>query len=269
MTKQLLFYVEATPVSPAKHKELYIKAGGDYEFARTTNAVPLTAAEFPMAAPEYAIVFTGNEDTVFPVVLLGGNKEQNLYIDADAKWTARYVPAFVRRYPFVFAQAGEANSLTLCIDEGFSGCNNEGRGERLFDADGERTTYLEQVLNFQRAYQTQHQRTQAFCNKLKELDLLQPVSATLTPASGEKRVLGGLQVVNRAKLKELDAETLATLLRSDELELIFLHLHSLANLRVIGERMPTEAEDTAPANPEATEPESDAGTDVATPAVTH
>ena len=140
------------------------------------------------------------------------------------------------------------NRLTLCIDEGFVGCNKEvGRGERLFDSDGERTAYLEQVLNFQKAYQLQHQRTLAFCNRLKEADLLQPVQATLNQQSGESRVLGGLQVVNRAKLKELDAEKVIEMLRSDELETIFLHLHSLVNLRVIGERMPQHADDTAPA----------------------
>jgi len=247
MTTQLLFYANAVPVNPGSHKDIYVKTGTDYGFAHTVSSVPLTAAEFPLAASEYAIVFAGNEDSVFPVVILGGEKDQNLYLDDAGKWTARYIPAFVRRYPFVFAQTGTENRLTLCIDEGFVGCNKEGRGERLFDSDGERTAYLEQVLNFQKAYQLQHQRTLAFCKKLKELDLLQPVQATLNQQSGERRVLGGLQVVNRAKLKELDAEKVIEMLRSDELETIFLHLHSLVNLRVIGERMPQHADDTAPA----------------------
>ena len=36
--------------------------------------------------------------------------------------------------------------------------------------------------------------------------------------------------VNRKKLKELPTEKLAELIRNDYLELIFAHLHSLANL---------------------------------------
>lgn len=246
MTNQLLFYTQAKPVNPTQHKDLYVKSGADYGFARNVNSVPLTAAEFPLAAPEYPIVFAGNDDTVMPVVILGAQRDQNLYVDEDGSWRAKYIPAFVRRYPFVFAQSPDGKSLTLCIDEEFSGCNREGRGERLFDSENARTAYLEQVLNFQRAYQVQHQRTQALCKRLVELGLLQPVQAQLSPASGERRVLSGLRVIDRNKLKELDAETVHNMLRRDELELIYLHLHSLANLRVIGERMPKPEEDTAP-----------------------
>ena len=247
MTTQLLFYTEAKPVNPNAHKDLYVKAGRDFGFARAVNSVPLTAAEFPLAAPEYAIAFAGNDDGIVPIVLLGTQKGQNLYVKDDGTWNGRYVPAFVRRYPFVFAQSPDGKTLTLCIDEEFAGCNRDGHGERLFDADGERTTYLDQVLNFQRAYQVQHQRTQQFCKKLVELDLLTPVQAVLSKAGGERQVLGGLRVVNRNKLKELDAETVHGLLRSDELELIYLQLHSLSNLRHLGERMPEPAEETAPA----------------------
>lgn len=259
MSTQLLFYTQAKPVNATEHKDLCVKAGSDYSFARDVSAVPLTAAEFPLASPEYAIVFAGNDDAIAPVVILGAQKDQNLYVDEDGSWRAKYVPAFVRRYPFVFAQGQDSKTLTLCVDEQFSGCNRDGRGEHLFDSDGERTAYLDQVLNFLRAYQVQYQRTQAFCKKLVELDLLQPVQANLNPASGERRVLGGLRVINRTKLKELDAETVHGLLTSDELELIYLQLHSLPNLRVIGERMPREpAEDTAPpADTKATEEESE------------
>ncbi|MCP3869782.1 MAG: SapC family protein [Gammaproteobacteria bacterium] len=246
MNTQLLFYTNAVPVNPANHKELYIKSGSDFAFAKSASSVPLTAAEFPLAASEYAIVFAGNDETVFPVVILGGKKDQNLYVDDAGKWNARYIPAFVRRYPFIFSQTGTDNQLALCIDEGFSGCNTAGRGERLFDSEGERTAYLEQVLNFLKSYQAQHQRTLAFCAKLKELDLLQPVNAMLNRQSGEQHVLSGLRVINRARLKELGDDKIGGMLRSDELETIFLHLHSLGNLRVIGERMPGAAEDTAP-----------------------
>jgi hypothetical protein len=247
MTTQLLFYTDAKPINANAHKDLAVKAGAEYGFARSVNSVPLTAAEFPLAAPEYAIVFAGKDDDVVPLVILGAQKDQNLYVADDGSWKAQYIPAFVRRYPFVFAQSPDGKTLTLCIDEGFAGCNRDGRGERLFDADGERTGYLEQVISFQRAYQQQHLRTRAFCKRLVDLGLLVPVTAQLGSAGGERRVLSGLRVVDRNKLKDLDAETLKQLLQSDELELIYLQLHSMANLRVIGERLPKPAEDTAPA----------------------
>jgi hypothetical protein len=270
MSIQLLFYHDAAPVNPSRHKDLYIKSGREFGFARTVSSVPLTAMEFPMAAPEYAIVFAGNDDVVFPVVILGGEQNQNLYLNEDDTWKARYVPAFVRRYPFVFSQVQNDDRLTLCIDEHFAGCNRDGRGERLFDADGEQTAYLAQVLKFLQAYQVQHQRTVAFCNKLKSLDLLQPVNATLNADGGNRRVLTGLQVVNRARLNTLEDAQIAEMLRADELETVFYHLHSLANLRLIGERLPPAApsEETAP-KAESTEAETSASTDGEPPEVTH
>ncbi|MBK1656245.1 hypothetical protein CKO29_16345 [Allochromatium vinosum] len=92
----------------------------------------------------------------------------------------------------------------------------------------------------------QHEHTRTFCKKLVELGLLQPVQAQLNPFSGERRVLNGLRVVNRNKLKELDSDTLSEMVRADELELAYLQLCSLANFSVLGERLPKVADDTAP-----------------------
>lgn len=58
------------------------------------------------------------------------------------------MPAFLRRYPFVFSSNDDASTFTLCIDEEFDGLNQDGRGERLFDSEGERTQYLQNVLGF-------------------------------------------------------------------------------------------------------------------------
>lgn len=101
------------------------------------------------------------------------------------------------------------------------------------------------MLQFQQAFEAQNSRTRAFCGKLNELGLLEPIQAQIRPPSGENRVFTGVKAISRAKLKALDAEQLAG---SDELELIYLHLHSLNNLRLLGERLPRpEAEpDTAP-----------------------
>jgi hypothetical protein len=54
-------------------------------------------------------------------------------------------------------------------------------------------------------------------------------------------------VIDRQKLKALNAETVAAMLKDDELELAFLQLHSLTNLRALGEMIPRDAADaTAP-----------------------
>lgn len=237
MSTQLLIYEKVEPVTNQRHRGWSIKKSTDCTFAKHVNAVPLTALEFGLAEAEYAIVFTGTGETVMPSVILGMRDKQNLYLNEDGSWRAKYLPAFIRRYPFVFASDEGGTRFTLCLDEAFSGCNQAGLGERLFDAEGTRTQYLEGVLNFLQQYQGQFQLTQRFCKKLHELDLLEPMQAQITLPSGEKTALAGFMAVNRDRLKKLSAEKLAELVHSNELELIYIHLQSIRNLSLLADRL--------------------------------
>ena len=155
MAKQLMIYERAVPISIEKHKDWSVKTGGDFSFARDINSVPLLAAEFPVAALEHTIIFAGEGDAVFPSVILGIGGSRNDHVKADGSWTGNYVPAFLRRYPFVFSKSEDGQTFTLCIDEEYEGFNNEGLGERLFDAEGKRTQYTETMLKFIQEYQVQ------------------------------------------------------------------------------------------------------------------
>lgn len=238
MARQLLIYEEIAPVSRTRHRDWSVKAGGSYAFARKLNSVPLTAVEFPLAAAELPIVFAPAGDSLVPVALLGTRAEENVFVGADGSWSGRYVPAFLRRYPFVFSATAEKGleRFALCLDEKFEGCNREGRGERLFDSDGEPTRYLRSVLEFQQEYRNQALRTRDFCRKLDELGLLEPMTARLAPRDGAPIGLGGFRGIPRKKLHELESGALAALSASGELELAYLHLHSLGHFRLLAER---------------------------------
>lgn len=233
---QLLFYETAVPLSSDRHKNLSVKTGASYKFAEKVNSVPLTAIEFGQTAVECPIVFTGTEDSVMPCAILGATATKNLFVQEDGSWGGKYVPAFVRRYPFVFAQDESGKQLILHIDESFEGCNKEGRGERLFDSDGAQTQYLKNVLAFLQDYQQRFNRTQIFCKRLVELDLLRPMEAQFSMPSGERQSLSGFQTVDREKLKSISNENLGKMMRTDELECLFLHLSSLRHFGSIAER---------------------------------
>jgi hypothetical protein len=237
MTKQLLIYETAVPITPARHGKHSVEAGGNYGFSAGLNAVPLMAVEILRAATEYAVVFTGVGEDVMPAVVLGVKGDQNLYLGPDAPWKAKYIPAFIRRYPFVFASSADNKTLTLCVDEAYPGLNVEGRGQRLFGDDARPTPYVDQVLKFLKEYQAHFARTQAFGRKLKELGLLEPMQARVTTPAGATLQLTGFMAVNRAKLRELAPEQVAALLKTDELELIYLHLYSLRNFSEVKDRL--------------------------------
>jgi len=107
--------------------------------------VPITAVEFPLASAEYTIVFAAEGENVMPAVLPEVKNQQNLYLSSQARWKASYIPAFVRRYPFVFSSSNNVKTLTLCMDESLPGVNREGKGDALLGSDGKPTPYVEKV----------------------------------------------------------------------------------------------------------------------------
>lgn len=237
MSPQLLFYNKVVPLSTESHRDLSIKIDANYSFAATTNSVPIVAAEFASAASEYAIIFTGDttQGNLLPAVILGVRPEENLFLDDTGQWRGKYIPAFVRRYPFIFSKNEGGSTLTLCIDEEFPGFNQAGTGERLFDDQAQQTDYLQNVVNFVQGYQAQFTPTQAFGQKLIDLDLLEPMKASLKLNSGEEMFLDGFMVVSKDKLKALSGEQLAELMASDYLQLIYSHLHSIQHFSKVAD----------------------------------
>lgn len=240
---QVLIYENVTPVSSGRHKDLSIESV-DFEFASKVSSVPLTAVEIPIACREYPIVFAGDDKLVAPMVILGVEGNSNLYLDENMSWKADYIPAFIRRYPFVFSSSEDGKQFTLCVDNEWSGCNTDGKGQRLFSDDGEQTPYTENMLNFLKDYQQQFATTKLFCDKLQELDLLEAMQANMTLPNGEKHTLQGFFSVSRNKLHALEPSVLAELAKSNFLELIYLQMTSMNNLQYIINRfVPKKPED--------------------------
>lgn len=241
MNQQPLFYKKIVPLNKDLHKNLYIEPAENYAFAKESNSLYIAAVEFAKAVTEYPIVFgSDGEGKIFPVALLGLRQNQNLFTDEDGKWNADYIPAYTRRYPFILAQTSGANGqdqFTVCIDEGYAGFNTAREGKPLFDDKGEESPILKQAVDFLKDYQSHIQLTTRFCDKLAELEILQPVQADIEMKTGDKFSIGGFQCVNRDKLKNLPAETVKQLLDSGELELIHIHLLSLNNIHSLMNRI--------------------------------
>lgn len=242
MATQQLIYESVCPVTQQRHGNWGIEGGNRYDFARNVHFVPLVAAEIPYAAREFMVVFGGKEDEVFPVAVLGMKERQNCYVTEEGAWDAQYVPAFVRRYPFVFSQTEDKSKLTLCIDESWDGFNQEGRGERLFDDRGERTPFLERLLGFQQDYHRNFEQTKLYCKRLQELDLLDAKKADFELPSGEKLSFGPFKAVSRDKLNALSAKKLAELAMTGALEIVYAQMWSMSNLSTMLKRFAEQGE---------------------------
>jgi len=232
----LMFYDKPVALNREVHKNSKIAPSNDFKFSAKTNSIVLTSIEFIEAAKEYPIVFAKVADeTMVPVALLSLRNDENLYVNNEGKWDARYIPAFVRRYPFVLAE-NNGKQFTVCIDEAFPGLN-EKDGQALFDEKGENTPFLQSALDFMNNYQTQFKLTEDFVKQLKDLDLLIEISAKAELAGGENYLLGGLMIVDEQKLLKLPAKKATELFQSGRLGWIYAHLMSLSNMSRLLDKM--------------------------------
>jgi hypothetical protein len=246
--KQLLFYENIAPLNRERHADLRLKAAaGDCSFAADSHFVPLAGTEFYQAAADYPIVFAGGDDEPTPVVVLGLKQGHNAFVGNDGRWrSGTYVPAFVRRYPFVLARGDEddPDNLTVCVDESFDGLTREpNEGEALFDEEGNEGPALKNAVSFLQEYLAESERTRAFVKRLVELDLLVRRDVQITDAEGSSFVLRDFRVIDPPQLDKLEDETVAELHRTGFLGWIHAHLVSMSRL----ERMPATLRQAAAA----------------------
>lgn len=234
----LLFYQRPVPLNAAVH--LHTRLGtlaGNFGFSAQTNSIPLAAVEFFDTAREYPIAFTGKEDGgLFPIALLGVRQNENLFVAADGRWEGRYIPAFVRRYPFVLAEKQNAEDFNVYLDEAYPGLGAED-GERLFTDAGEHTPLLKQALEFLSNYQGEIKRTRLFVERLQALELLIPRVLEVVRNNQQPLVLQGFSVVDEQRLMALGDTQLIELARSGFLAWIYAHLMSLGNVAGLAERL--------------------------------
>lgn len=236
--KQLLIYERPVQLNRVAHRNHRVVAtDGDFRFAAELNSVPLACVEFARAAREYPIVFAGNStDSVVPAALLGLRSGQNLMVDAEGRWAeGAYVPAFLRRYPFVLAEReAEGEDFTVCLDAAFEGIREGGdEGAPLFDDEGNDSALLSNALQFLQEYQVHLARTRSLTAALQAHDLLVSKQVNVQTATGETFSLDGFFVVDEQKLRELKGKALQDLAKSGDLGWIYAHLLSLGNVELL------------------------------------
>ncbi|MCD6079387.1 MAG: sapC family protein [Ramlibacter sp.] len=233
----LVYYEKPVLLDRDRHRRRRIRPGASFAFARKANSLYLAGAEFAEACKEYAIVFTrGGNGRVIPVVMLGLRARENLYVDEEGGWRGRYIPAFVRRYPFVLAELPGQASLAVCIDESYPGVNDT-EGEPLFDTSGNDTPFLRNALDFLTACQRESLRTDAFCQRLDQAGLLTEMQARADLVDGRTFSVQGLLVVDEKMLAALPDATALALFRAGELHLVAMHLLSLSNMQQLVDRL--------------------------------
>lgn len=232
------FYQKVVALNSDVHRNLKLAVNEtNFGFARDTTSVLLAGVEFAEAAREYPIVFIrGQDKQMRPVALLGVRNEENLFVDGAGKWEARYIPAFVRRYPFVMAEGSTKDQLVVCIDENCPALNAE-HGELLINAEGKLEPRMNEVMQFLQNFQNEFARTELIVKQLDELGLFIQQGARFDINSGETFQLNDFYLIDEAKFGQIEDGKLPGLFRSGALALSHLHLASLGNMRNLLDRV--------------------------------
>ncbi len=200
-----------------------------------THAVPVTVDEFMLAGRFYPIIFSTGDQPV-PLALMGLHEGANTYFDSAGKLidTSVYVPAYLRRYPFMLARLTEAtDQLSLCFDPTSGAVGEFDDGEPLFEGEGP-SQATNDILAFCEQFEQAGHRTAAFMAELQGMKLLMDGEVAIQPEGSEQPfVYRGFQMIDEAKFRELRGDELRKMNQSGSLGLVMAHLFSLALVRDI------------------------------------
>lgn len=236
----LLFYQSVVPLNADYHRHWCLTPPTDYRFAAGTNSVPVTLGEMVDVAREMPLVFApvGGGDFLL-AALLGLRQDENLFVAADGAWTARYVPAFIRRYPFILSHNDRGEHVVCFDDTAVATIHRGPPGAALFDPAGAPAPALQACLQLLDAYRLQAEATAAWVRRIVALDLLEPVAADARLKDGGHFVLDGLYVISRARFQGLAPDQIQALFAADALAGIYAHFFSIASFNPLVDRLGT------------------------------
>jgi hypothetical protein len=240
-----LFYGSVVPLSSQTHATFGLKPREHLAFTKTSHAIPVTVDEFPMCQRSHPIVF-GLGEAAAPLALLGLQEGSNLYVDAEGRWEpTAYVPAFVRRYPFMLARLSpDSQDLSLCFDETAEQLVADA-GEPLF-VGGQPSETTKAVLNFCEQFEQAVGRTRMFIEELTKLNLLMDGEVTIQREGlAEPAVYRGFRMVDENRLQNLRGDQARKLVQSGMMGLIYAHLFSLSLISPLFERQYAAAQQQA------------------------
>lgn len=219
-----MFYASARPLDIERDTNLFVSAPKHFNFAAKTNAIPLLTDEFAMAAAHYPIVFAAGPAPV-PAAVVGLQNDENLFIDKDGQWLGgSYLPAYVRRYPFLLMDDPEQKQYVLCVDETSDMLADQ--GEYQLFKDGKPTAFTQSAMSFCATLRQQGEATDEFVKALKDYNLLMTNDAQIDMPGGGKLELAGFQIIDPKKFDLLPDTVYLSWRRKGWIGLIFAHLLS-------------------------------------------
>jgi hypothetical protein len=226
-----LFYTDLVPLSSQTHASWRFQQREGAKFALNAHAVPLLVEEFIPASRHYPIVFSLGENPV-PLALMGLNEGVNVFVDEKGMFPDNfYVPAYVRRYPFLLAKLRQdTDDLSLCFDPATDLIGEFDEGEALFEG-AEPSERVKAILGFCEQVEQGSLMTANFFTDIAEQKLLTDGEFSAQPdGAAQPYVYRGFQIIQEEAIKNLRGDVARKWIQNGLMPLIYAHLFSLARL---------------------------------------
>ena len=228
-----LFYNTIEPINLEQHGKMKVRGITSMPELGRTHAVPLTVDEFALVQRHFPIVFSVGGQPV-PIALMGLNEGVNVFLDETGRSNDPnlYIPAYLRRYPFLLAKLRpESDELSLCFDPMSGAVGDFEDGEPLFEGD-QPSAATKAILEFCEQFEAAGLRTTAFIEDLVKSDLLMDGEVAIQPEGFEQPfVYRGFRMIDEEKVRNLRGDELRKMNQNGMLPLIYAHLFSLSQMR--------------------------------------
>jgi hypothetical protein len=239
LTGQVMFYRKPEPLSLERHRSLGVKQiPAPFSFLKTAHAVPITVSEFGVVATCFPIIFVGTDKT--PVAVMGVRQNENEYVDASGQPDPdTYIPAFVRRYPFVFASDPKSDKLLLCVDTEAAMVSSS--PDVPFFEGEKASKFTEDAIEFCKEFERQRRATTEFVEMLDKASLFEQKSVAFTPRdqqgnAGATQKIADYWAISEEGLNALPEGKFQDIRNTGALAAVYAHMVSLMNWQRVIQR---------------------------------
>jgi hypothetical protein len=229
LSGQVMFYRQPEPLSIDKHRGLGVKrVDRPFQFLLAAHVVPITVNEFGVAAGSFPVIFAGPNKT--PLAVMGARSGENVFVSPQGDVDPEvYLPAFARRYPFVFAADTTGDRLVLCIDRA-APMIGENPDVPLFNGN-EPSQYTQEAMEFCKEFERHRRTSENFIKLLTEMNLFEQKTVSLTnrkpDGTEEQQTIAEYFAVDEDKLTNLPNDKFMKLKENGALGPIYAHMVSL------------------------------------------
>ncbi len=223
-------------VNNVEHQDLRIVTDRSARYGDAVMQARTFPFEFRNVQAFYPILFQQDgQGGYIPVALFGFRHGENLFL-TDEGWQAGYVPAMVRREPFLigFQDSKEpgrpARTRVLSLDLEHPRVSRE-RGEPLFQPLGGRTPFLEGAADLLETIYLGLEHSRTFVRALVEHDLIEAVTLEIVLRDGSRNQLIGYHCLTEERVQALSGATLGEFNQEGYLMPVFMALASMANVQ--------------------------------------